>query len=147
MSVELWFQKSITVSSNQYIITDNGVKILSMLPFKKTAGSSLVSVHTLLRIYVCDVVLLSYVQIQYSVWWLLISSVCVFLFLRLWVCLQREVAVDVRIPCVITSIRTDTNLSAVRPADVNSPTNPPRRTNSQWASALTAQPTVSLNHC
>ncbi|XP_043112977.1 HMG domain-containing protein 3 isoform X2 [Puntigrus tetrazona] len=34
-------QKSITVSSNQYIITDNGVKILSMLPFKKTAGSSL----------------------------------------------------------------------------------------------------------
>ncbi|XP_052471598.1 HMG domain-containing protein 3 [Carassius gibelio] len=34
-------QKPITVSSNQYIITDNGVKILSMLPFKKTAGSSL----------------------------------------------------------------------------------------------------------
>lgn len=48
-AVELWFQKPITVSSNQYIITDNGVKILSMLPFKKTAGSSLVSVHTLLR--------------------------------------------------------------------------------------------------
>ncbi|RXN25653.1 HMG domain-containing 3 isoform X1 [Labeo rohita] len=34
-------QKPMTVSSNQYIITDNGVKILSMLPFKKTAGSSL----------------------------------------------------------------------------------------------------------
>ncbi|KAA0709846.1 HMG domain-containing protein 3 HMG box-containing protein 3 [Triplophysa tibetana] len=30
-----------TVSSNQYIITDNGVKILSMLPIKKTSGSSL----------------------------------------------------------------------------------------------------------
>ncbi|XP_016109465.1 HMG domain-containing protein 3 [Sinocyclocheilus grahami] len=34
-------QKPITVSSNQYIITDNGIKILSMLPLKKTAGSSL----------------------------------------------------------------------------------------------------------
>ncbi|XP_067313065.1 HMG domain-containing protein 3 isoform X1 [Pseudorasbora parva] len=34
-------QKPITVSSNQYIITDNGMKILSMVPFKKTAGSSL----------------------------------------------------------------------------------------------------------
>ncbi|XP_067243860.1 HMG domain-containing protein 3 isoform X1 [Chanodichthys erythropterus] len=34
-------QKPITVSSNQYIITDNGVKILSMVPFKKSAGSSL----------------------------------------------------------------------------------------------------------
>ncbi|XP_057182618.1 HMG domain-containing protein 3 isoform X2 [Triplophysa rosa] len=30
-----------TVSRNQYIITDNGLKILSMLPIKKTPGSSL----------------------------------------------------------------------------------------------------------
>ncbi|KAK7137582.1 hypothetical protein R3I94_013285 [Phoxinus phoxinus] len=34
-------QKPVTVGSNQYIITDNGVKILSMVPFKKSAGSSL----------------------------------------------------------------------------------------------------------
>ncbi|KAG1931308.1 HMG domain-containing protein [Pimephales promelas] len=34
-------QKPLTVGSNQYIITDNGVKILSMVPFNKTAGSSL----------------------------------------------------------------------------------------------------------
>ncbi|XP_065130063.2 HMG domain-containing protein 3 [Paramisgurnus dabryanus] len=34
-------QKPTTVNSNQYIITDNGVKILSMVPFKKTSGSSL----------------------------------------------------------------------------------------------------------
>lgn len=34
-------QKPMTVNSNQYIITDNGVKILSMVPFKKSTGSSL----------------------------------------------------------------------------------------------------------
>ncbi|XP_051506473.1 HMG domain-containing protein 3 [Myxocyprinus asiaticus] len=34
-------QKPTTVNSNQYIITDNGVKILSMLPIKKTSESSL----------------------------------------------------------------------------------------------------------
>ncbi|TRY91315.1 hypothetical protein DNTS_030131 [Danionella cerebrum] len=34
-------QKPVPVSSNQYIITDNGVKILSSLPLKNTMGSSL----------------------------------------------------------------------------------------------------------
>ncbi|XP_066522882.1 HMG domain-containing protein 3 isoform X2 [Hoplias malabaricus] len=34
-------QKPTAINSNQYIVTDNGVKILSMVPFKQNSGTSL----------------------------------------------------------------------------------------------------------